>query len=131
MKKEVLIGLAILSLTAGGASAAGRLSDLQLDRVTAGLVLPDCPGCTLASSNGTSTNGITVSNSTITKLPQPTPPPPPSGGTGGTGGTGGSGGSSSGGGNAGPSGPSVFTTTGTVPANLAAIVNGASIITIQ
>ncbi len=119
-------------LAAAIAAGSRQLSDAQMDRVTAGQVLGiECAGCTLASSTSMSANGITTSmNSTAV-----TPGAAGSGGTsgtggGGTGGTGGSGGTGSGGtssGSSGPTGPSVLTSPPALPANLAAIINTATI----
>ena len=122
--KKILIGLVALPFIAGTATAADRLSDQQLDTVTAGaLVSIDCPGCTLASSNSMSNNGVTTSASSTVTVPVP-------GGTGGgTGGGGGGGGSGGGTGNPGPTGPGVVSTIAVPPA-LAAIVNGASTVII-
>ena len=62
--KAILIGLAVLPLMSWSASAATRLTDLQLDRVTAGLDLKlptiNCGGCTLASSTSSTNNGATT-----------------------------------------------------------------------
>jgi hypothetical protein len=104
--KKLLFGLAALPFLAGIASAADRLSDAQMDRITAG-ELPtltiDCPACISSSSNNTSitTNGVTVATNS-------------SGATGGSGGsTGGSGGATGGsGGSTGGSGGSTGDTGG-------------------
>jgi hypothetical protein len=106
------------------AAGSRQLSDAQMDRVTAGQVLGiECAGCTLASSTSMSANGITTSmNSTAVT--------PGAAGSGGPGGTGGSGGTGSGGtssGSSGPTGPSVLTSPPALPANLAAIINTATI----
>jgi hypothetical protein len=63
--KKLLLGLAALPLLAGVALAAEPLKDAQLDKVTAGGLLPtltiNCPGCVSASSGQTSMtlNGLT------------------------------------------------------------------------
>lgn len=96
-----------LILCANAAAAADRLTDVQMDRVTAGQLLGiECSVCTLSSSTSMSVNGVTMTTSS-------------SGGTG-TGATG------TGGGVGGP--PGVGTTV-SVPANLAAILKAATTIT--
>jgi hypothetical protein len=64
---KLLLGFAALPFVAGLASAADRLDDAQMDRITAGAsVLPtitiDCPTCVSATSGQTSStmNGVTV-----------------------------------------------------------------------
>lgn len=96
-------------------ATAIRLSDTQMDRVTAGQVLGiECPGCTLASSNSMSTNGVTISMTSTGVTP--------GGGGGGTGGSSGGGGGSS--------GPSIVTSAPTFPANIAAAINAATTISV-
>ena len=95
-----------LVLFVNAAAAADRLTDVQMDSVTAGQLLGiECSVCTLSSSTSMSVNGVTMTTSS-------------SGGTGtGATGTGGGGGS-----------PGVGTTV-SVPANLAAILKAATTIT--
>jgi hypothetical protein len=96
-----------LVLCVNAATAADRLTDVQMDRVTAGQLLGiECSVCTLSSSTSMSVNGVTMTTSS-------------SGGssTGATG-TGGGGG-----------GPPGVGTTVSVPANLAAILKTATTIT--
>jgi hypothetical protein len=115
--KMILIGLAVLPFLAGSASATGRLSDQQLDTVAAGqFPAIDCPGCTLASSSSASTNGVTTTINTSTIFLPPTAP----GGGSNNGGNGGSNVPSA------PSAPSVLTTL-QMPANVAGILNAASV----
>ena len=59
---KLLFGLAALLFLAGVASATERLSDAQLDRVTAGLT-GTCPGAGCSSST-TTVNGITTTTNT-------------------------------------------------------------------
>lgn len=106
--RSALIGLALLPMLAGGASAHGlggstyALNEAQLDRVTAGATeLPplssfNCPGCAFATSSSASNNGVTTTTSSSGVIPPPTPPSTGGGGSSG-GGSGGSGGSSGGG----------------------------------
>lgn len=123
--KALLCGTATCFLLIGAASAADRLSETQMDLVTAGagIVAPsiDCPGCTAVSSSSMSNNGVTVS---MTGGGSNSGGSGGSGNTGGTGGTGGTG--SSGGG--GPTGPSVVPNV-PIPANLAAVLGVATTIT--
>lgn len=121
-------------LAAAIAVGSRQLNDAQMDTVTAGQVLGiECAGCTLASSNSMSTNGITTSMSSTGLTP--------GAGTGGGGSTGGGGGSTSGGGGGtggsgggtgggGPNGPSVLTSAPPLPANLGAILSAATTATI-
>ena len=113
--KKVLIGVAVLSFMAGNASAASKLSDLRLDTVTAGTLFGiDCPGCTQASSNSASNNGVTITTSSIVIVPNPGSPGSGSPGSGSTGA---------------PS-PDVGPTI-PIPANLAAIIASATTTTIS
>jgi hypothetical protein len=92
--KKLLFGLAALPFIAGIASAADRLGDAQMDRITAGnLPSIDCPTCILSSSTSISNNGVTVAMSITTG--------PTSGGTIGGGGAFGGGGTTGGGGSQG------------------------------
>jgi hypothetical protein len=124
--KRVLICLAALPLLAGGASAAGRLSDPQLDVITAGetpgqlpeILAINCPGCTLQSSTSTSKNGVTTTTSSTVVVGGST-----GGGTTGGSTGGGSTGGSTGGGNP-VVGPSVVSSIPT-PANLTAVITNA------
>jgi hypothetical protein len=79
--KRALCGFLVVPLFAGVATAAGPLSDRQMDIVTGGdpptFVCPDSCGNMGASSGSTSTNGVTTNTT----------------GTGGSSGTGGSTGS--------------------------------------
>jgi len=96
---KLLMGVAALPLMTGVASAAETLSDVQLDRVSAGAAAStstnlssllnlsltiNCPVASCitssASNNSTTTNGITTnqSNSNISGGPSPTPTPTPS-----------------------------------------------------
>jgi hypothetical protein len=96
-----------LILCANAAAAADHLSDLQMDRVTAGQILGvECSACTLSSSTSTSMNGVTTTTSSSSGT-----------GTGGTG-TGAGGGT-----------PPGVGTTVSVPANLSAILRAATTIT--
>jgi hypothetical protein len=63
--KTFLFALAALLFLAGVAPAAEPLSDVQMDRVTAGDLLADtlrtvCPACTISILNGTPTPTISV-----------------------------------------------------------------------
>jgi len=106
--KTALCGLFVLPLFAGVATAAGPLSDRQMDRVTGGdlalIVCPDsCGDVTAVSSGSTSMNGVTTT-------------------TTGTGGAFGNGGNSGNGSNI-PGLPGTVTMT-QLQAFLAALVNG-------
>jgi len=117
MRKRIFVALTVMPLIASGALASNTLTDLQLDSVTAGQILGvECPGCTLSSSTSTSTNGVTKTTSSTQIV----------GGNSG-GGTGGN--SGGGGGNDGGSGPGVVTTI-PVPARAAAVISGATTLTI-
>ena len=127
--KTVLFALALVALPpcAGIASAADRLNEGQMDRVTAGALTIDCSGCGNVSTSATSTsvNGVTTTTSSTGATGSGN-----SGGNGNSSGGGGSGntggnGNSSGGGSNGSNGPSVAFTI-PVPANLAAIINTAT-----
>jgi hypothetical protein len=65
--KRALIGLAALPLFASAAAAADRLSDAELDGVTAGLVVITCFNCgssgQVSSSTSNSTGDTTTSSS--------------------------------------------------------------------
>ena len=70
---KIFLALIALSCLTDFASAADRLNDAQMDRVTAGAI-PDittalentiCPSCLSASSNSISVNGVTSTTSTI------------------------------------------------------------------
>lgn len=74
MKTLLFAGLVALPLSVGSAWAAERLSDAQMDRVSAG-ALPMCdagPGCNFSSSSTTtnttpqSPNGVLVTKTTNT-----------------------------------------------------------------
>jgi hypothetical protein len=85
--KPLLLGLAVLPLLAGGASAY-TLSEAQLDYVTAGAALPalsafDCPGCAFSTSSSTSNNGVTMTTSSSGVSGVVSPPAPPAAGGGG------------------------------------------------
>lgn len=83
MMRKLLLGLVLLPLFGSAVSAADRLDDGQLDRVTAGAAaVINCPTCIVAMSNSSSTNGITVTTSHVA-------PPPTGGGAGAGGGQGG------------------------------------------
>jgi hypothetical protein len=111
-------------------AAAHQLSDSQMDMVTAGQILGvECPGCTLASSSSTSTNGITTSMSSSGLTPGAGTGTGGGGSTSGGGGsTSGSGGSTGGSGGSTSAGPSVLTSAPLLPANLAAILSAATTI---
>ncbi len=122
--KTLLCTLAALPVAAGLAAASPRLSEAQMDRVTAGQILGiECPGCTLSSSTSTSINGVTTTTSTIEITG--------TGGSGSGGGTGGNGGGSggngggsgAGGGSNGPSPPGVVTSI-SPPPNVASVISG-------
>lgn len=128
--KTVLFALALVASPpcAGIAAAADRLSEGQMDRVTAGSLTIDCSGCGNVSTSATSVsiNGVTTTTSSNTGAT----------GSGNTGGNGNSSGSGSGntGGNGngdgssnGSNGPSVAFTI-SIPANLAAIINTATVV---
>jgi uncharacterized membrane protein YgcG len=111
MAFRILVG-ALVALACGGTtvSAAIKISDTAMDRITAGdeILTPPlavaCPSCTVTYSNSMSTNGVTVSMSG-SQIP----------GSGGGGSSSGSGGSGSG------SGTSLLvSTTVAVPPALAA-----------
>lgn len=136
--KTFLLGLAVLPFIAGSVWAGERLTDAQMDRVSAGQFLGiDCPGCTLSTSTSSSTNGVTTSTKTTEIISGGTGGSSGTGSDGGTGGSSGSGGDGGAGGGSGggaggstpPSGPSVSNTVA-LPANLAAVVGGAKAINI-
>jgi hypothetical protein len=111
------------------AAAATRLSDAQMDTMTAGAAtvgsLPpiDCPSCKFSTGTSTSMNGVTVTTSST-------------GTTGGSGGTGGGGGGGTGGGGGGGTGsgtgtgssgaPPTLGTTGAISATDAAAIKQAT-----
>jgi hypothetical protein len=68
--KRAVIGLLVWPLLASGASAADRLSDLQLDIVTAGQILgvENCGGCTLTSSTSQSSDGNPSTTTTTVSI---------------------------------------------------------------
>ena len=109
MKKFVLAGFVALPLAAGGTSAAERLSDAQMDQVTAG-DLPSCGGASMCagtlmmatSTTVTTTNSSGVSMTTTTHTITTTALGSGTGGTGGTGETGGTGTTGGTGGTMGP-----------------------------
>jgi hypothetical protein len=114
--KHAVMGLLVLPFLSTGAFAADRLSDPQLDVVTAGQVLGivNCGGCTLSSSTSSSSNGVTTSTSSNSVV----------GGGSGGGTSGGSGGGTAGGGSTAP-------TVGTsipIPVRQAAILAAASVV---
>lgn len=128
--KIALITPLALLLFANNGLAAGRLSDAQLDRVTAGDVSLVCSNCGTGSSSASSisANGITTSTSSST------PGGGNSGGAGSTGGGGSNGGSNNGGssgnnsgGGSGSSGPGVVFSV-PIPASIAAVINLATVI---
>ena len=127
--RNFIWALAMVSLLPAGICAAGTLSNAQLDNVVAGGLFDiPCPGCTLTSSSSSSNNGVTTSSMSTVILPTAGQNP---GGSGGGGGGGNGGGGNTGGnsGPPGPTGPSV-TTAVTIPANVAAVLIGASTSTI-
>lgn len=115
--KTVFFALALATspACAGIAVAAERLSEGQMDRVTAGALAIECLSCgnVSISTISMSVNGVTTTTSSST-----------GGSNSSSGNSGSSGNSSSGGGSTGPGGPSVVTTI-TVPGYLAAIINTA------
>jgi len=64
MRTLLLAGLIALSLAAGSASAASRLSDTQMDQISAGAFVPTCGGASNCSSvSATSSSMVaTVTN---------------------------------------------------------------------
>ncbi len=115
----------IFPFAVGAASAADRLSDSQMDTMTAGQVAPpslgsiDCPGCSVASSSSSSLNGVTQSSSS-------------SGSTsdGGNGSSGGNGGGNGNGGSSGSGGPGVLTGSVPIPPAVAATLSQAQLVTV-
>lgn len=110
----------IFPFAVGAASAADRLSDPQMDTMTAGQVAPpslgaiDCPGCTVASSSSSSLNGVTTSSSS----------------SGSTSSGGGSGDNGNGSGNGGSSGPGVLTGQVPIPPAVAATLRQTQLVTV-
>jgi hypothetical protein len=110
-----------MPFAAGLASAELRLSESEMDTITAGLVLPeqfaliDCPACAVTTSASTSLNGVTTATSS-------------SGVTTTTGSTGTAGGGSV---NAGAGGSALGVLIGSVPVppGIAATLNQASVVT--
>jgi hypothetical protein len=118
--KTLLCTLAALPVAAGLAAASTRLSEAQMERVTAGQILGiECPGCTLSSSTSTSINGVTTTTSTI----EITGTGGSGTGGGGGGGNGGGTGTGAGGGSNGPSPPGVVTSI-SPPPNVASVISG-------
>jgi hypothetical protein len=91
--KKLLFGLVAVPFLVGVASAADRLTDLQMDQVSAGAPgglnitvnttssPPDCPDCITVTTSSTSKDGVTTT--TTTTSGPPTSGPPASGSTGG------------------------------------------------
>lgn len=89
--RKLLFGLAAIPFLAGVASAADRLTDLQMDRISAGAPgglnitvnttspTPDCPGCITVTTSSTSKNGVTTTTTTTTTSGPPASGPPASG----------------------------------------------------
>ena len=104
MKALLLACLATLSLSAENASAATRLSDRQMDQISAGAVpmcggSSTCSGMSSVSMSTTTTDnqGKTITTTTTTTMPLGEAAGGSGGSTGGSGGsTGGSGGSTGG-----------------------------------
>ena len=111
-----------MPFAAGLASAELRLSEPEMDTMTAGLVLPeqfaliDCPACAVTTSASTSLNGVTTATSS-------------SGVTTTTGSTGTAGGGGSGNAGGGGSALGVFIGSVPVPPGIAATLNQASVVT--
>ena len=113
-----------MPFAAGLASAELRLSEPEMDTITAGLVLPeqfaliDCPACAVTTSASTSLNGVTTATGS-------------SGVTTTTGSTGTAGGGGSDSVNAGGGGSAlgVFIGSVPVPPGIAATLNQASVVT--
>ena len=97
---RLLFGLAALLFLAGTASAAEPLSNAQMDRVSAGDLLPTCAGASVCSGvlisstsatiTATGPDGIVKTTTTTTNITTPlsssSPPPPDGGSNGGNGG---------------------------------------------
>ena len=115
-----------MPFAAGLASAELRLSEPEMDTITAGLVSPeqfaliDCPACAVTTSASTSLNGVTTTtgSSGVTTTTGST-------GTAGGGGNGGGSGNAGGGGSA----LGVFIGSVPVPPGIAATLNQASVVT--
>ena len=111
-----------MPFAAGLASAELRLSEPEMDTMTAGLVLPeqfaliDCPACAVTTSASTSLNGVTTATGS-------------SGVTTTTGSTGTAGGGGSGNAGGGGSALGVFIGSVPVPPGIAATLNQASVVT--
>ena len=111
-----------MPFAAGLASAELRLSEPEMDTMTAGLVLPeqfaliDCPACAVTTSASTSLNGVTTATGS-------------SGVTTTTGSTGTAGGGSTGNAGGGGSALGVFIGSVPVPPGIAATLNQASVVT--
>ena len=90
----LLCAVVALPAVLGVASAATRLSDVQMDTMTAGASTIDCPSCKIATGTSTSMNGVTVTTSST-------------GTTGGSGGGGTGGGGTGGGGTGGGGSPGI------------------------
>ncbi len=120
MRTLLLVCLAALSFSAGGASASTRLSDAQMDRISAG-ALPSCVGASMCSGTSitqssttvtqTNSNGVVMTTTTNTG-PVSTTLGSSTGGTGGTTGTGGTGDTGGTGGSTGTGGTGGTTGTG-------------------
>lgn len=125
--KTVLFALALVaSPPCAGIAAADRLSEGQMDRVTAGALTIECPNCgnVSMSSGSISVNGVTTNTSSTGGSGSGGSSNSASGSSGNSGNSG-SGNSGSSSGSTGLSGPSVATTI-SVPANLTAIINNAT-----
>ena len=95
---RVLFGVAALLFLAGMASAAEPLSNAQMDRVSAGDLLPTCAGASVCSGVLTSSTSATITvtgpdgivktttTTTDTTTPLSGPSPPDGGSNGGNGG---------------------------------------------
>ena len=122
--KMLFYATVAMPFAAGLASAELRLSELEMDTITAGLgeqfALIDCPACTVTTSASTSLNGVTTAtgSSGITTA---------TGSTGTAGGGGNGGGSVNAGG--GGSAPGVLIGSVLVPPGIAATLHQASVVT--
>ena len=124
-----------MPFAAGLASAELRLSEPEMDTITAGLVSPeqfaliDCPACAVTTSASTSLNGVTTttgsSGVTTTTGSSGVTTTTGSTGTAGGGGNGGGSGNAGGGGSA----LGVFIGSVPVPPGIAATLNQASVVT--
>lgn len=118
---DVLVSVPLMVLAMNTASAAQRLSNNQMDMITAGenirtlLMVPGCTDCTLSSSISMSLNGVTTTSTSTSSVASGT-------------GSARSGGSTSG--NSGSQRSPSLLGSVTIPPTASATLQGASVVTV-